>query len=156
MSQPEPPSRPPGVPPLRYLLTTGTLTASALYVGPWAAFGPRSFYDAFPGLHRVWVGVDGPFNEHLVRDVGGLYLALAVAGLVALVRQEPLATVMLGGAWTVFGIVHLTYHLHHLGSFDAIDVVGNVVALGGTLLLGLSLLVLGLQLLVDGGGRRDH
>ena len=138
--------------PRRYLLATGTLTASALYVGSWAAVGPRSFYDAFPGLHRVWVGVDGPFNEHLVRDVGGLYLALAVAGLVALLRQETVATLMLGGAWTVFGTVHLTYHLHHLGAYGAIDVVGNVVALGGTLLLALDLLVLGLQLLVDGGG----
>ncbi|MEI5673947.1 MULTISPECIES: hypothetical protein [unclassified Nocardioides] len=152
MSQTAARSRPWGVHRRRYLLATGTLTASALYVGPWAAFAPRSFYDAFPGLHRVWVGVDGPFNEHLVRDVGGLYLALAVAGLVALVRQEPAATVMLGGAWTAFATVHLTYHLHHLGGFDAIDVVGNVVALGGTLMLALLLLVLGLQALVDGEG----
>lgn len=131
----------------RYLLAVGLLTASAVYVGTWAAFGPRSFYDSFPGLHRVWVGIDGPYNEHLVRDVGGLYLALAAAGVVALFRQEPVATVMLGAAWTAFSIPHLAYHLHHLGELEAIDAVGNVVSLGGTLMLALFVLVLGLEML---------
>lgn len=131
----------------RYLLAVGLLTASALYVGTWAAFGPRSFYDTFPGLHRVWVGIDGPFNEHLVRDVGALYLALAVAGLVALLRREKVATVMLGAAWTAFSIPHLAYHLHHLGELETIDAVGNVVSLGGTLLLALYVLVLGLEMI---------
>ncbi len=46
-------------------------------VGAWAALAPRSFYDDFPGGGRHWVAVDGPFNEHLVRDVGTLNLALA-------------------------------------------------------------------------------
>ena len=35
------------------------------------------FYDDFPGLGRSWVAADGPYNEHLVRDVGALNLALA-------------------------------------------------------------------------------
>ena len=42
--------------------------------------GPRScpaaFYDDFPGLGRMWVAPDGPYNQHLVRDVGELNLAL--------------------------------------------------------------------------------
>lgn len=145
MSHPVGPSRPPDVTRAGHLLATGTLTASAVYVGTWAAFWPRSFYDTFPGFHRVWVGVDGPFNEHLVRDVGGLYLALAAVGVVALGRREPVVPLLLGAGWTVFGIVHLSYHLHHLGGLAAIDVVGNVVALGGTLMLALSLLVRGLE-----------
>lgn len=117
------------------------LTASAVYVGAWASLGPRSFYDSFPGLHRVWVGVDGPFNEHLVRDVGGLYLALALAGAVAAYRLDASALLVVGSGWSVFGATHLAYHVHHLDELAVIDAVGNVVALGGTLLL--ALLVLG-------------
>jgi hypothetical protein len=138
------------------VIPTALLTASALYVGPWAGLAPRSFYDAFPGLHRVWVAVDGPYNEHLVRDVGGLYLALAVAGIVALLCRPGATTVMLGGAWTAFAVLHLAYHLHHLDGFAPVDVVGNVVALGGTLLLALTLLVQGLQLLRDGDDVERH
>ena len=41
-------------------------------VGLWAAVAPQSFYDDFPGAGRHWVAVDGPYNEHLVRDVGVL------------------------------------------------------------------------------------
>ena len=122
------------------MLPTAVLTVSALYVGLWAAVGPRSFYDSFPGLHRVWVGIDGPFNEHLVRDVGGLYLALAAAGIVGLVRRDPTSALVLGAAWTTFSVLHLAYHLHHLGGLPLLDAVGNVVALGGTLVLALVVL----------------
>jgi hypothetical protein len=117
------------------------LTATALYVGWWASLAPRSFYDSFPGLNRMWVGGDGPYNEHLVRDVGGLYLALAVSGVLALVWRDRRTTLMLGAAWTTFSVLHLGYHLHHLDELAVVDVVGNVVALGGTLVLAVLLLV---------------
>lgn len=122
-------------------VATGVLTASALYVGWWASLAPRSFYDSFPGLNRMWVGGDGPYNEHLVRDVGGLYLALAVSGVLALVWRDRRTTLVLGAAWTTFSLLHLGYHLHHLGDLAVVDVVGNVVALGGTLVLAVLLLV---------------
>jgi hypothetical protein len=117
------------------------LALSGLYVGVWATGWPRGFYDAFPGLHRVWVGVDGPYNEHLVRDVGGLYLGLGVGSLVALATRDRRAALVLGAAWTVFGIPHLSYHLGHLDGFGTGDKVGNVVALGAALLLAVVLLV---------------
>ena len=42
---------------------------------------PRSFYDDFP-LGRGWIAASGgAYNEHLVRDVGALFLALAIASL---------------------------------------------------------------------------
>ena len=120
----------------------GLLTLSGLYVGVWATGWPRGFYDTFPGFHRVWVGVDGPYNEHLVRDVGGLYLGLAVAGCVALVLRQRAAFLVLGVAWTVFSIPHLAYHASHLDEYDdLLDKVLNVVALGATLLLALVLLL---------------
>jgi hypothetical protein len=117
------------------------LTASAVYVGGWATPLPRSFYDSFPGFNRAWVAGDGPFNEHLVRDVGALYLALAVAGVLALTWRERRATLLVGAAWVAFSVPHLGYHLHHLDRLDTVDVVGNVVALGGTLVLAALLLV---------------
>ena len=54
-----------------------------LYVGGWALVAPGSFYASFPGLGMIWVAVDGPCDEHLVRDVGALYLGLAAASVVA-------------------------------------------------------------------------
>ena len=51
--------------------------ASAAGVGLIAAFAPRTFYDDFPYLGH-WVDRLPPYNEHLVTDVGALYLAFAL------------------------------------------------------------------------------
>jgi hypothetical protein len=83
------------------------------------------------------VGVDGPFNEHLVRDVGALYLA----GVLALMWREWRVTLLVAAAWVTFSVPHLGYHLNHLDVLDTVDVVGNVIALGGTLALAVLLLV---------------
>jgi hypothetical protein len=127
---------------LRRILLAVTAVIGA-YVGIWAAVWPASFYSAFPGLGRIWVSVDGPYNEHLVRDVGALYLALAAASVAACFSRTADAGRVIGVAWTVFGIPHIVYHLAHLDGFDAVDVVGNVVALGGSLLLGIVLMLPG-------------
>ncbi len=119
--------------------------AIGLFVGAWAALWPREFYDAFPGLGRIWIAIDGPFNEHLIRDVGALYLALAGASVAAIFSRTPDAARAVGVAWTVFGIPHLAYHLAHLESLAPLDVLGNVVSLGGSLALGLALLLPGLR-----------
>jgi hypothetical protein len=112
--------------------------ALGLTVGLWAAVGPRAFYDSFPGFGRTWIAGDGPFNEHLLRDVGALYLALAAASLASLRSRDTRAA---GAAWTVFGVLHLGYHAAHLGGMAAVDVVGNVLALGLSLALGGALLL---------------
>ena len=115
--------------------------ALGLYVGIWAAAFPQGFYDSFPGFGLMWVSVDGPYNEHLIRDVGGLYLAVAAATVYAIFSRSVAPTRAIGLAWTVFGIPHFAYHLHHLEGLSTIDVVGNVVSLGGSVLLGLVLLI---------------
>lgn len=115
--------------------------ALGVIVGAWAAFWPTLFYDAFPGFGRIWIAIDGPFNEHLIRDVGALYLALAGASVAAIFSRGPDAGRVVGVAWTVFGIPHLGYHLAHLDSLEPIDVVGNVVSLGGSLALGIVLML---------------
>jgi hypothetical protein len=105
------------------------LTLVGLQVGLWAAFAPRSFYDDFPGAGRVWVSVDGPYNEHLVRDVGELNLALALVALIALVTLRRVAVLMAGGAWLVYGLPHLVYHLRHLEPLKDADQVSVPVTL---------------------------
>ena len=41
-------------------------------------FLPESFYADFPFSGRDWVSTLGPYDEHLVRDVGELNLAFSV------------------------------------------------------------------------------
>ena len=101
-------------------------------VGVWAQLAPRSFYDDFPGLGRHWVSGDGPFNEHLVRDVGGLNLALVVMAVAALVTASTVMARVAGIAALVYSLPHAVYHSAHLDVFDdTADKVGMAVSLWG-------------------------
>src|SRR5689334_14001289 len=115
------------------------LAISSGIAGVWAAFMPRSFYDNFPGGGHEWVSPDGPYNEHLVRDVGTLNLALTVVtvfAFVVLARSLVLATAL---AWLVYGVPHLVYHARHLAPFGGSDTttipVSLALAVVGALLL---------------------
>lgn len=103
------------------------LVVAAAPVGLQAAFGPRSFYDDFP-FGRGWIRADGgAYNEHLVRDVGAFFLAMAVLTAWA-VRRRAMA-LPIGVAWIVQGVLHLWYHLGNLDGLDGADRVGMVVSL---------------------------
>jgi hypothetical protein len=110
----------------RVLLAVLAVTGAG--IGGWAAFAPRAFYDKFPGLGQTWVSVDGPYNEHLVRDFGSLNLALAVVAVCAIVTLSRSTVVATALAWLVYGVPHLVYHARHLGPFDASQ---SVAVLGG-------------------------
>jgi hypothetical protein len=112
-----------------------------LFVGGWAYFAPQSFYDSFPGILGSWVSVDGPFNEHLIRDVGAMYLALAAASMGGLVWRSEVGFRVLGTAWTVFGALHFLYHSLHLAHMSLESAIGEMIALGVSLLLGVVLLI---------------
>lgn len=105
------------------------VAGGSLVVGIWAQGFPRSFYDDFPGMGRVWVAVDGPYNEHLVRDVGGLNLGLAFVAILALVTASTLLARAAGGAALLYGLPHLLYHATHLDDYDS----GDKVAMIGSL-----------------------
>ena len=117
------------------------LALSGAVVGVWAGFLTRSFYDEFPGFGRAWVSGDGPFNEHLVRDVGSFYLAVTVLAVIGLVRRDGPTTRIVGAVWTTFSVPHLLYHAHHLGHYALVDQIGNVVSLGGTLAMAIYLVL---------------
>jgi hypothetical protein len=117
------------------------LTLSAAYVGVWALLAPRSFYDDFPLPGRDWVSLAGPYDEHLVRDVGGLYLALGVLTLWATLRPRTDLLAIVGIAWEVFSVPHLLFHAGHLDGLASSDKVAETTSLGATVLLAALLLV---------------
>jgi hypothetical protein len=103
--------------------------AVSIQLAVWALFAPRSFYDDYPGFGRHWVSVDGPYNEHLVRDFGALNLALAVVTIAALITLSRPMVIAVAVAWLAWGVPHLVYHLRHLDLYSTTDKVLNVVAL---------------------------
>ncbi|MBA2326263.1 MAG: hypothetical protein H0V95_06415 [Actinobacteria bacterium] len=125
---------------LRVLLVL--LALGNVQVGIWATFAPRSFYDDFPGGDRSWVALDGPYNEHLVRDFGATNLAIGVLTIAALLWLTRVLVVTAGLAWIVYGVPHLVYHLRHLDVYDTGDQVANVVVLSLAPLAGLAIVLL--------------
>jgi len=109
-------------------IALGYLALVALQVGVWAQFAPRSFYDHFPGFGMAWVRVDGPYNEHLVRDVGGLNLAVAALMIAAMITLLRPMIVVAAIAALLYGVPHLVYHIAHTDPLGTGDIV---VSLGG-------------------------
>jgi hypothetical protein len=102
--------------------------AGAAGVGLVAAFAPRTFYDDFPYVGH-WVDRLPPYNEHLVTDVGALYLGLALVlawAAVTLARQ--LVEAVCWG-WVLFSVLHLVFHARHLDGFGTGDAVQELVSL---------------------------
>jgi len=72
--------------------------------------------------------------------VTGAFVGLWAAAASA---RGPQAGRVIGVAWTVFGLPHLIYHATQFGDMAVVDVVGNIIGLGGSLLLGILLLLPG-------------
>jgi hypothetical protein len=82
---------------------------------------PRSFFDDFP-LGRGWIAAaGGAYNEHLVRDVGALFLALVITSLWT-VRDRALVTPV-AVAWLALGVLHAGFHSEHLDRLSGADQV---------------------------------
>ncbi len=131
----------PSLTPLRRVALI-VLAATGLLVGLWAILSPRGFYDSFPGGGRSWISIDGPYNEHLVRDVGGLNLSLVVLTISALIIGSKTLVRITGIAWLPFAVPHFIYHAAHASDLSGtVDKVANVGGLGLTALLALALAV---------------
>lgn len=124
----------------------GYLAVNALVLGLWAPIAPRSFYDEFPGLGRVWVAVDGPYNEHLVRDLGALNLALAVVLIAAFVVLSRQLVNVAAGAALAWGLPHFIYHAQHTEPLSTGDNILNLSALAVASLYPLGLFYLSARL----------
>ena len=120
----------------------GLLAVAAADLGLWALAAPRSLYDDFPGGGRSWVSAVGPYNEHLVRDVGGLNLALALLLVAAAVLLERRLVIVVLVAYLVNAVPHFIFHVSHMDEMSTGDQVGQTVSLALAVLLPLALLPL--------------
>src|SRR5437868_5872183 len=110
------------------------LTLSGALVGCWAYFAPLNWYTTFPGFGLRWLPVLGPYNEHLVKDVGSMYLALtALSGWALVYLSNRTLRIVTAVSWTTFNLLHLIYHLPMLHMYGTRDATLNVIALGGVL-----------------------
>lgn len=104
------------------------LAASQVVTGLWALVAPRSFYDDFPGAGRSWVSALGPYDEHLVRDVGASFTALVVLLVLAAAFLELRLVQAALVTWLVYSIPHFAYHVT---TTDAYSTGDNVASLAG-------------------------
>ncbi len=120
--------------------------------GIWITLSPTSFYDDFP-LGRGWVEALPSYNEHLMRDVGGLFMATGLVLVVAGLWLERRVVMLALGSYLLFTIPHTVYHLLNLEPYGTGDAIGNVIALGATVVLPVYLVVL---LAREGGATRSR
>nr|WHW29287.1 hypothetical protein [uncultured bacterium] len=111
-----------------FRIALGYLGLIALEIGVWALLAPQSFYSNFPGLGRTWVSIDGPFNEHLVRDVGALNLALFCLIAYAAVTLSAELVKVAAVASLAWGVPHFIYHVLNTDGWASGDLA---LSLGG-------------------------
>ena len=118
------------------------LALTPALVGIWATLTPRGFYDDFPGGGHSWVSAVGPYDEHLVRDVGALYLGSLVLLAFAFAWLERRLVQAALVSYAVAALPHLVYHLTALDGFDAGDAVAEIGGLALNVVLPLALLAM--------------
>ena len=104
------------------------LLLAALSIGLNATAAPRAFYDDFPFLSS-WVSLLPPYNEHLVTDVGGLYLGFAVLFAWAAWTLEATLVRAACVGWLLTATLHLVFHAGHLDGLGAADATAEIASL---------------------------
>jgi hypothetical protein len=112
----------------------------------WILMAPRSFYDDFPSFGRHWISLDGPYNEHLLRDYGAATLGLSVLAVCAFIWLTRPLVVAAGLAIVAAGVPHFAYHLANRDPYETGDQVGILASLALPPILGVVLVVMGLRL----------
>jgi hypothetical protein len=113
------------------------LTFVVVVVGLVATLAPRAFYDYVP-----WVNLMPPFSEHLMRDYGAMNLSLALVFVVAATTMERRMVRIALGAYLLFAIPHLIFHLTHLEHFTTAAAIWQTLLLTVAALLPVALLIL--------------
>jgi hypothetical protein len=104
------------------------LLVAALSIGLTATIVPRTFYDDFPFV-ASWVELLPPYNEHLVTDVGGLYLGFSVLIAWAAWTLDRTLVQAVSVAWLLAAGIHLLFHAGHLDNFSTGDAVAEIASL---------------------------
>jgi hypothetical protein len=113
-------------------LALWVLFGSALTIGLTASAAPRTFYDDFPFV-TAWVSLLPPYNEHLVTDVGGLYLGFAALFAWAAWTLERTLVQAVCVAWLLTATLHLIFHVGHLEGFGTADAIAEIASLASLL-----------------------
>ena len=114
-----------------------TLVALGLlqvFDGLYALLAPTSFYEDFP-LGRGWVELLPAYSEHLVRDVGGLFLATGAVLLAAAWVLERRLVIVAAASFLLFSLPHTIYHVLNLGPYSTGDAIANALGLVATVVL---------------------
>ena len=85
----------------------------------WPLVSPRGFYNQFPGGPYHWIDINGPYNEHFLRDFGALNAALVVILVFALWKPTTSLLQATGLALAVYALPHAIYHLSHLDVYKS-------------------------------------
>jgi hypothetical protein len=104
------------------------LALAAGGIGLTATVAPRTFYDDFPFFDH-WVDLLPPYNEHLVTDVGGLYLGFTILFAWAAWKLGRDLVRAVCVAWLVVAALHLLFHATHLDGFTTADAIGELTSL---------------------------
>jgi hypothetical protein len=99
------------------------------FIGVWASLAPVSFYEEGPVPGLGWVRLFPPYNEHLVRDFGGMSLAFAAVFAVAAIKLTPVLVRTVTGAFFLFSVPHTIFHTIHLEHFTRSDAVVQTTGL---------------------------
>jgi hypothetical protein len=107
----------------------GILALFQAIIGVWALFAPTSFYSSFPLPGHPWVSLLPPYNEHLVRDVGELSLALTMVLAAAAVIDHRLLSTVAVAAIAVYAVPHAIFHFLHLEGFPTSDAIAQTIGI---------------------------
>ena len=97
----------------------GINLVSLLPLAIWPLLSPQNFYDKFPGGSYHWIDINGPYNEHFLRDFGALNAALLVIIVFALWKPTVSLLQATGLALAVYALPHAIYHLSHLDVYKS-------------------------------------
>ncbi|MBK5111567.1 MAG: hypothetical protein JJE10_09470 [Thermoleophilia bacterium] len=104
------------------------LAFAALSIGLPAAFAPEDFYRDYP-FFTSWIDLLPPYNEHLISDVGGLYIGFGVLFVWALFKPSKQLILPVAVAWLVTQVIHLAFHVGHLAGYDTADAIAQTAGL---------------------------
>jgi hypothetical protein len=127
------------------------LAVPVVLVGGWALVAPHSWYADFPLASAHWISALGPYQEHLVRDFGSLYVALGLLLLFAAVALDRLLVTAVLGASLVFQVPHFIFHVSNTEPFSTGNNAVNLALLAAGIVA--TVLLLGL---VRTGTRSAH
>lgn len=119
----------------------GVLGGVQVINGLHALLAPSSFYGDVP-FGRGWVEALPAYNEHLVRDVGSLFLATGIVLLAAVVWTERRLVLIALVSYLAFALPHAVYHAFNLEPYGTGDAIANALTLAFTVLAPIALLLL--------------